>query len=171
MTNKRPESNGELKVTMQKALKIEDLVRYLSELVNLHMDPRTGNSELGKGLQVVVNALKPYSNKLICELTDTLPNNFLSKKTKGRQKNPKIELPPNLDSLAADKIDAILNDSDYTKLQIIDLGVQRFGISRSKLAHLNKNRVLESVRAALNHENSLGIISQEARRGGAKRTS
>lgn len=172
MTIERPGSNSKFETTTRKnTLKVEDIVRYLSELANLYRDPRTGNSELSEGLQLIVNILKPYSNKLIFELIDNLPPDLLLPEAKKTTKRPKVELPPNLSSLNADEIDLILNNQHYTKDQIVDLGVQRFGIARSKLVRQNKVRVSESIRAALDHENSLDAISQEARRGGAKRTS
>ena len=74
-------------------------------------------------------------------------------------------LPPELESMGQDAIERILDDEGYTKLQIVELGVQRFGISRSKLDRLNKKDALESVRAALGHEKSLDVISIEARKG------
>jgi hypothetical protein len=169
MNNKQPES--ELKPLMQQdsPLQVEDLVRFLLRLAGLHKDPRTGNPEISKGLQAVANALKSHSNKLLKELPDALSD--MAAADKGKPQQPKLELPPDLQSLNADAIFAIINNQEYTKLQIIDLGVQRFGISRSKLMRLNKESVSESIRAALDHEISLGIISQEARRGGEKRTS
>lgn len=170
MTDKR--TKNELKPTMQQdPLKVEDLVRYLLHLTKQHEDPRTGNPELSEGIQTIANALKPHSNKLLKELTGALGDNFMSAACKGKPQKPKIELPPKLSSLNADAIEKILNNQNYTKLQIIDLGEQRFGISRSKLMRLNKESVSESVRAALNHENSLEVISQEARRDGEKRSS
>lgn len=172
MIKKRPENNSKFETTTQrKPLKVEDIVRHLSELINLYRDPRTGNLELSDGLQVVVNVLKPYSNEYIFDLVDTLSPNFALTEAKKTTKRPKIELPPNLSSLNTDEINLILQNQDYTKDQIIDLGVQRFGIARSKLLRQSKGRVSESIRAALDHENSLDAISQEARRGGAKRTS
>ena len=69
------------------------------------------------------------------------------------------------------EIEVILNNIDYTKLQIIDLGVYRFGISRLKLMRLSKNKVLKYVRVAINHENSLNIIARVSRRSGRNRTS
>jgi Zn ribbon nucleic-acid-binding protein len=73
--------------------------------------------------------------------------------------------------LSDKKVDEILKDSSFTKKQLIELGNQRFGITQSKLVRLSKKYVIESIRAALNHERSLGIISQEARKAGEKRLS
>lgn len=82
-----------------------------------------------------------------------------------------VILPLDLKLLSDKKIDEILKDSSFTKKQLIELGNQCFGITRSKLVRLNKEYVIESIRAALNHERSLGVISQEARKVGKKRLS
>jgi Zn ribbon nucleic-acid-binding protein len=82
-----------------------------------------------------------------------------------------VRLPLDLSLLSDKRIDEILKDSSFTKKQLIELGNQCFGITQSKLIRLSKKRVIEVVRAAFNHERSLGIISQEARKAGEKRSS
>lgn len=57
--------------------------------------------------------------------------------------------------LSDKKVDEILKDRSFTKKQLIELGNQRFGITQSKLIRLSKEHVIESIRAALNHERSL----------------
>jgi hypothetical protein len=170
MNDKQPEHDPKAAM-IRDSLKVTDLVRYLSHLAKLHNVPRIGNPELSKGLQVLSEALKPYSKMLLKELQDALTENPILLKDKGKTPKLMIELPPNLESLNANVVGEILDNQDYTKIQIIDLGVKRFGISHSKLVRLNKKSATESVRAALDHEKSLGVISQEARLGGDSRSS
>ena len=82
-----------------------------------------------------------------------------------------VRLPLDLNLLSDKRVDEILKDSSFTKKQLIELGNQRFGITQSKLIRLSKEHVIESIRAALNHERSLGVISREARKAGEKRLS
>ena len=152
-------------------LNIEDLVRYLSHLAKLHKDPRTGNPELSLGLRTIVKTLRCHSNKPLKDLEDVLLGGFVVERGQKNAPQAKIQLPSNLKDLTIDEVNIILEYDGYTKTQLIELGVMRFGISHSKLASLNKSDVIESVRAALEHENSLGVISQEARRGGNERSS
>lgn len=150
---------------------IEDIVRYLSRLSNLNKDSEYGNIELSKGLKKLASALRPHSQMPILKIGDVINKSITSDQTKELPKKPKVELPPYLDSLSDEKIDEIINESDFTKDQLIELGYRRFGIPKAKLMRSNKDSVIESVRAAFDHEKSLGVISQEARRGGEERSS
>ena len=80
-------------------------------------------------------------------------------------------LPPNLEGLNKKDIEDILSDESYTKVQIAELGSRRFGIPRAMLERLRKEDALMSVRAALENEKSLDVISQVARRSGKTRAS
>lgn len=152
------------------SLLIRDLVKYFSNLATLNKDPRTGNSDLREALQVLNNVLRPHSNKSIKELSNIIEKEF-TKSNETSCKSPKATLPENLHILSEQEVDNILMDSKFTKLQLVELGAQRFGISKSRLKSLNKSEVYESIRAALNNERTLGVITQEARRGGGQRSS
>ncbi len=172
MSHNQPDTSGGQETSGQEDhLRIGDIVRYLSRLASLHKEPRIGNSELSHGLQQLATALRPHSKRPIREIADAVSEGLPSKRTGDSSKRPKAELPPDLETVSAKTIEDILGDRTYMKLQLIDLGVKRFGISRSKLMRLNRDHILESIRAALNHEQSIGAISEEARRGGEKRSS
>ena len=152
-------------------LRVADMVQYLLSLAKLYEKDKTGNTELSEGLRSVAQALRPYADCLVPELPDAIKKKT---STAGRLKTgstkAKSQLPPELESIGQEGIERILNDESYTKQQIAELGVQRFGISRSKLERLRKKDARDSVRAALEHENSLDAISMEARRGGKARS-
>ncbi len=150
---------------------IRDIVKYLSNMVKLNEDPRTGNVELSKGLKQLANSLKPYSKRSLHDIADIVKNQSFLSEIKPSLRKIDTNLPESLDSLKENVVEEILNNSDYQKFQLIELGAQRFGISRSKLERLNKEAVIESIRSALNHERSIEVISQEARRSGEKRSS
>ena len=153
------------------SLLVADIVRYLSRLANLYSETKTGNSELSDGLRQLVNALRPYSRHPVPELTNIIREATLRRTRETSVMKIKTALPPNLESLSSQDIEKILDNENYTKEQIINLGVQRFGISSAKLTKLGKKSVLETIRAALNHEKSLDVISREAQRGGKMRSS
>ena len=152
-------------------LLVEDVVRYLLRLASLEQDPRTGNVELSDGLHELVGVLKRYSQLPITELAAAVTKPGRKKEESNPGKRVKLELPSNLESLSAEGIERILANRGFTKLQLIDLGAQRFGISRSRLLRLGRDQVVDAVQAAVNHEKSIEIISEEARRGGVKRSS
>ena len=151
-------------------LAVRDLVKFLSRLANVHRDEKTGNLELSEGLRQLVNALRPHADRSI----DDLAVIFQGQTPSGSNKKPATErratLPSDLGSTTPAIIEEILGDSTYTKDQLVELGVGRFSISRSKLTRLNRGEILETIRAALDHEKSLDVISQEARRGGIIRS-
>lgn len=171
MRDDQPRQNSENKsCDKERPLLIEDLVRYISRLVALSKDSRTGNVELSHALLELANVLRPHSRRSIRELSDIFGVDVAGTRKPG-PKDAKATLPPDLPTLSEQQIETILEDHTYTKLQLIEVGIQRFGISRSRLIRLTKDEVCESVRAALKHEKSLGVIAQEARRGGDERSS
>lgn len=172
-------SNGQFKLQIKPApdsqenqLLVADVVRYLSSLAKLYEEDKTGNPELSKGLRHVAQALRTYADCPTAELTDAIkkkPSSAVKAKTASNKIKP--ILPPELESIDQEDVERILDDEGYIKQQIVELGGRRFGISRSKLERLPKKDARDSVRAALEHEKSLDVISREARRGGKARSS
>ena len=170
--------NGQLKSQKSPTHELEDnqllvgdMVQYLLNLARLYDKNKTGNAKLSEGLRSVAHALRPYADCMVLELTDSIKRKAPSP---GRRRTvstkAKPQLPPAMESIGQEDIERILNDGNYTKQQVAELGVRRFGISRSKLERLRKEDARDSVRAALEHEKSLDVISMEARRGGKARS-
>ena len=155
----------------EKALAVKDLIQYLSGLASLTSAARTGNPELSKALRILTRALKPYSDRQVLDLIAILGEKQPSESKRTTPKRPKVPLPPGLETISHGTIEEILLDEKYTKAQLIEVGVSRFGISHSRLSRIKRADVADTIRAALDHERSLGVISHEARRGGMKRSS
>lgn len=153
-------------------LKVDDIIQYLSTLAKLHSNLRTGNRNLSEGLSQLVAVLKPYSSIPIAQLSKfpTSENRPVVNPRK-RKSEPKANLPQNLGSLDYKEIHSILDNADFTKKQLAQLGYERFGISKSRLIRQNKSELVESIRAALQHERSLDTIYREAAQGGESRMS
>ncbi len=148
---------------------VNDIVRYLSALARLYAEEKTGNQELSLGLRHLVKALRPYSDSPISELSAAIAQRVDQGNVRVAHQRRQATLPVDLESLGQSEIERILKDDRYTKQQVAELGSRRFGISRSKLERLRKVDALQSVRAALEHELSLDVISEEARKGGRAR--
>lgn len=149
-------------------LLIGDVMRYIARWADLQRDERIGNLEISDGLRLLADRLKPHKSRPVSELN-------------GLQLGPKIqhprkakktlaELPEDLGALPCDAVNAILNDEKYLKSQIVELGACRFGIPRSKLNRLPRPQAIASVRAALDHERSLAVIAEQAKRAGERRS-
>lgn len=154
---------------MEESLLIGDLIPYLSRLAALHKEDKTGNPVLSNGLRQMARALRPHANLSVAEFADLVRS--ISDRSKSSPRKEKAALPPNLESLSWSEIEKILDDDEFTKSQIAEVGTARFGISRSRLKHSSRQDALESIRAALDHEKSLEFISEEARRSGEGRLS
>ena len=171
MSSRLPKPDFDQKPDVQRsALKVKDVVRFLSILVRLYGNDRTGNADLSEGLRQLAKALRPHAERSVFDLADVLrPQQRIDRQTP--RTRAESMLPQDLSSISADEIERILTDSSYRKVQLVELGVHRFGISQSKLVGLDRSAVKESIRAALDHERSLVVISQEARRTGTNRLS
>lgn len=171
-------TNGQIKLKGKPAfnadeeqLLVKDVARYLTSLARLHEENKIGNPELSRGLRQVAHVLRPFAGYPITELTDIIRRKRWVSATgsKAASRKPKMELPPDLEAISQDEVRIMLDDERYTKQQIADLGIRRFGISRSKLERLRKRDARDSVRAALRHEKSLDVIASEARKAGRAR--
>ena len=150
-------------------LLIGDLIRYLSRLAALNKEDKTGNPVLSDGLKQMARALRPHADLSVAEFADLVRS--ISDRSRSSPRKEKAALPSNLESLSWSEIEKILDDDEFTKSQIAEVGTARFGISRSKLMGTSRQGALESMRAALDHEKSLEFISEEARRSGENRLS
>ena len=149
---------------------VADMVHYLLSLAKLYEEDKVGNAGFSEGLQSVAHALRPYSDYQVQELADAIKKDVALDRPKSASAKAKSELPSGLESLGQEDLERILNDEGYTKQQIVEIGVRRFGISRWKLVRSRKKDARDSVRAALEHEKSLEAIAKEARRGGKARS-
>ena len=148
---------------------VKDVTRYLSGLARINESGMIGNPVLSEGLRHVVRALRPYSNCPVHELAITLKGASSASFRKPSVQKTKASLPPDLESLRLEDIEEILNDDGYTKAQLAELGFRRLGISSSSLERLRKADALSSIRAAIEHEKSLDVISRQAQKSGAIR--
>lgn len=156
--------------TPNEELRVIDVVRYLSDLARLHSSEKIGNVALSEGLRNVSKALRPYGKYRTSELIG-LTRDGGRRKPAGRgpsQDGPR--LPDDLSTMSQTDVEHVLEDLTYTKLELVEVGASRFGISRSKLARSPKNEAIDTIRAALAHEKSLDLISKEATKSGGSRS-
>ena len=147
---------------LSRELSVSEVSRFLKRLATFYRDPKTGNPALSEALAELASALGRRSGMKFSEAVAELsapPKRSLSLDL-GRLKD--IEL---------GEIKKILSDPDVKKSDLMALGAERFAISRSKMTRLNTEQVLDVVKSAVRHEESLSIISREAQRSGGGRSS
>ena len=154
----------------EKSLPVSQLIGYLSRAAQLHNDVSTGNVKLSSGLRQLSKALRPHAHRSIGELAELLAERKSKSRRQITSKRIVATLPANLKSISHKEIESILCDENYNKNQLVELAVTRFGIPNAQLKRLKRGDVLESIRMAIDHERSLDVISQEARRGGESRS-
>jgi hypothetical protein len=130
-----------------------ELASFLRRLAALYRSPATGNLSLSEAL----NELASWVSKRVT--VSKTPSTLRKQKTLGK---------PALDTKAVEKF---INDERKTKRDLIELASARFSIPRSQLKRLRTYEVRETIKAACLHEDSIEIISQEARRDGSNRSS
>jgi len=137
-----------------RALSDAEVARYLRHLVTMHKDKRTGNPLLATALS---------------RLADRLEQGNIPVPSAREEQSP---LPlGDLEKFDSDAITQFLDDDSKPKAALVELAASRFGIPRSKLYRMKISEVRDTINSALQHENSLKIIGQEAERQGTYRKS
>jgi hypothetical protein len=133
-----------------------DLAVFLRRLASIYDNSKTGNVALAEALYELADTLVQYSPH-----TPELP---FSETT---------QMPGfhGLESLDSSSVASFISDESKTKRELIELAAARFSIPRSRLMRMKSSDVREAIKTALLHENSISIISEEARRSGADRKS
>lgn len=140
-----------------------DVGRYLKRLSTIHKDTQTGNRALSDALQEI-------SAFLISSNAKTVENALIWPKQQvemGFSAEPKF----NVQDISLEEVSRFLDREAVTRADLANLGVKRFGIPESKINKMSKESAIKTIRAALEHEKSIEILSDEARKGGQARTS
>jgi hypothetical protein len=140
-----------------------ELARFLKRLATLYRVPRTGNPARSRSLEKLASAVASRANLTV--------HDTASASHPPLRQGDLLRRAGQLENLPHEEVRRILGDDRATKADLIRLGVERFAISRSRLERLGKEEIVHTIWSALRNEESLEIISQEAQRGGTKRSS
>ena len=177
---KNEESKPKVKLksdTRETPILVRDVAQYLTGLARLHDAKKTGNIELSEALLQVANVLRQYGDSPVSELRNVINAKAIRASStraalrKSSARRVKMALPTDLESASQSDVEKILDNDDYTKQQISELGFRRFGISKPMLLRLSKEDAKRSVQSALDNERTLDVISKMARRAGQARAS
>lgn len=154
-----------------RGLLVEDIRLHLRNWADFLHDERTGNPILSEELRVLAEALKPHGSLTVKALSVLIANagGQRSPPREKAQRKPHKELPADINALGHDQVALILDDGQYLKRQIVDLGAIRFGIPRGKLNRLPRQSAIDSIRAAMDHERSLAALDRQAQIAGSRR--
>ena len=130
-------------------LSVGEVARFLKRLSTFYRDPRTGNPALSEALAELASALSRRHDKRFSEAVADL--------NVSPRQMPLLDL-SRLKDLDLEEVKKILSDQDMKKSDLIELGAERFAISRSKMVRLNTEQVVDSIWSAVRHAESLSII-------------
>jgi len=148
----------------------KDICGFLRDLARVLDNPVTGNPPLAVALTKLAKALGRYSSQDVDEVLSRLT--FKAYRRETRKHGPASQLRGiDVASLDLKTVEEMLRNQLLTKGDIIRVGSERFGISKSKLEHQNREDAIEGIETALRNAEALDIISQEARMEGNRRIS
>lgn len=146
---------------------VNGLARFLNEL-GKSLQLSTNGPLLGEALVRLASALGQHQDKELDEVLEIVAGGTAHLKRQRRQRDNPFE-GVDLQGLEINQVKELLQDEHLTKQDLIEVGVMRLGISRSRLERQNKQAVLESVTSALQNEEAYHIISKEAEKEGFRR--
>ena len=131
-----------------------DVGRYLRQLAVLNRDSLTGNIEMSDALHeiaaILISAKAEPAAKVLKEAV--------------AQKTFAFEEELDFHAMSLEKVFEILKRQDITKSDLTTVGTERFGIAKSRMNRVPREEIIKMISSAMQHEESLSIISQEAQR-------
>ena len=140
----------------------DELASFLKRLAVLYKSPATGNLSLSEALEELASWVSKRAT-----VSKTSSTTLRKQKTLGK---PALDI-TQLKALDMKEVEKFIADERKSKIELIELASARFSIPRSQLKRLRTEEVRETIKAACLHEDSIEIISQEARREGLNRSS
>ncbi|WP_404380489.1 hypothetical protein [Caenispirillum salinarum] len=144
----------------EEKLEAAELGRFLKKVAAAHKDPKLGNRALYRSLSDLAEALIKSGH--------VDPAHAI----KGvRERNFPAPAPSDYTKLSRNAVHDLIRQGQPLKKELVELGAQRFGIARSRLARLPREEIIQAISSAADHEESLEVLSEEAKRSGAQRFS
>lgn len=139
----------------------EELAKFLMQLSDIYASPIYGNPMLSAALQELAATVK-YK-----ESGEAEGNKAKDKKLREQF----LEHDSQLKAMDHDSVRDFLNDERKTKGELLGLASARFSMPISQLKRMKILELRQTINAALLHESSIEILSEEANRDGANRKS
>jgi hypothetical protein len=138
-----------------------ELARFLAQLANLYASREFGNQALAAALRELASfvrhkdPLKGRGSRLRRTETPTLSSDEIN----------------GLRTLSQESVKSFLADENRTKEDLLALASLRFSMPVSQLRRMKTADVRQAITAAVLHESSIAILSEEADRDGSNRSS
>ena len=138
-----------------------ELSEFLSQLALMYSSEVYGNPSLAHSLKELARAVRREDPRYVS----------IGRKREDRAAELSPEKIEELRSLDSAAVKAYLADENKTKAELLALASARFSMPTSQLQRQRTEEVRAAVMSALLHESSIEILSDEAGKDGANRTS
>ena len=138
-----------------------ELSDFLSELALVYSSEVYGNPNLAHSLKELARVVRREDPRYVS----------IGRKREERATELSPEKVDELRSLDSSAVKSYLTDESKTKAELLALASVRFSMPTSQLQRQRTEEVRAAIMSALLHESSIEILSEEAGKDGANRTS
>ena len=138
-----------------------ELSDFLSQLALMYSSEVYGNLDLAHSLKELARAVRREDPRYVT----------VGRKREERTTELSLEKVEELRSMDSAAVKAYLTDENKTKAELLSLASARFSMPTSQLQRQRTEEVRAAIMSALLHESSIEILSDEAGKDGANRTS
>lgn len=147
------------------------LALVLKNLSSLIEHSATQGSEMSRALAALAKTLKRHGH---LELSDAVKRFSIADSPipRGRKRTHRSTLDDrDVDAMTIEQLKAVIHDPAMTRPDLVLVAGRRLGIPPSRLHRLSKAGITKAVETVIRNSEALDIISQEASRAGAQRSS
>ena len=142
----------------QRELTPRDAARLLRKLARVYREPATGNIATSDALDLIAEFLES------CSQSDLRHSLSVENKAKDHDSSVSDALRNRYGDLPLKDVRLLLEDESVKKDHLIELAKGRFGIPSARLSRMSRRSVIDEILTSVRHEESLSIISKQARR-------
>jgi hypothetical protein len=149
----------------------KDLAAFIKKLASLYKNDKSGNRNWATVLDRLAHAIDASPPSNIDDLLNRLASSQSPAAETDWDSTERRESSEKWLSIELVEVQELLLNKKVKKSELIRMGEARFGISRSVMDKLNIDQLRDEIMNAVQHEESIEVISKSARRSGAQRRS
>lgn len=154
-------------------VRLADIANLISSIARLYRTGPLSDPELAYEIDKIVSIFRRYANLSVVEFEALFAQLKDERKSLAQAKHPNTNAPDweRVSTISLAECRKLLGDKDLTKNDLLKLASMRFGLPTGNLKKLRRELIVTEIRNRIEHEESINILSHEASKGAAKRTS
>ena len=145
---------------MSNKIKIIDFIRLLKIMEKLYSENLGNNPQLIAFIKKFISILNSYKSYSTEEFLNILVSNKQSKKS--YNKNKKILSDIDINNLTLPDVRKLIQNPQITKIELLELGEKKLGISKGANKRLNKKQLKDLIESAIQNIETLDAIKEKA---------